>query len=606
MVNINIHRLCVKRKKWYPYRRNRINLLFIILIAAIIPAGCNRHTPAWKQMDIAESFMETHPDSALAIIESIPASNIKGKEVAARYALLKSMALDKNYIDTTTFDVLQPAIDYYPQKGTPDEQLKTYYYQGRIYQNMSDKDKALDAFVKAAGVIPACHDSLPIARLLMAQALTFSDFYDFESYTNNYLKAAAIYEALSFKDREFDCLLGALNGTLLLANKTRADSVMNLLNNFSPLDENQNILLQERKLPYMVEFGTKQELRKLVEEHQEQISGISMNAILNIALAYNELENHRKAKQLLDYVADSGMEYDTLKHQAISVSVFESMGHYQEALSIYRDFSRGSDSIDYARFEQKAQSINAKYQIELQAQKDTEIKTRIIEGCIAGIIILVMGIFILLLLVRSNKAKKDLACQREKTKSIENARLKSEHEKLTLENRNLQLERDKNVLEAENLMHRVETLEDESESLKNMPEAQNELPEEVRAAMQVRIEMLNMLLASYITSDERYETPYDAWVKELTADTDAFMNTNRLAFQASHPHFIQYFEEHGLTTDEINYVCLYAIGLRGKEVGNYIKKRSHVNISSAIRKKMGIDKHETNIGIYVRKLLKRQ
>ena len=39
--------------------------------------------------------------------------------------------------------------------------------------------------------------------------------------------------------------------------------------------------------------------------------------------------------------------------------------------------------------------------------------------------------------------------------------------------------------------------------------------------------------------------------------------------------------------------------------GNYMKKRSHVNISSGIRKKLGIDKHETNIGIYVRKLLKK-
>jgi hypothetical protein len=82
------------------------------------------------------------------------------------------------------------------------------------------------------------------------------------------------------------------------------------------------------------------------------------------------------------------------------------------------------------------------------------------------------------------------------------------------------------------------------------------------------------------------------------------MNSNRLAFQASHPHFIRYFEEHGLTVEEINYVCLYAIGLKGKEVGAYMKKRSHVNTSSTIRKKLGIDKHETNIGIYVRKLLK--
>ena len=56
---------------------------------------------------------------------------------------------------------------------------------------------------------------------------------------------------------------------------------------------------------------------------------------------------------------------------------------------------------------------------------------------------------------------------------------------------------------------------------------------------------------------------------------------------------------------EINYLCLYAIGLKGKDVGNYIQLRRHYNISSEIRSKLGIDEHETNIGIYIRKLLKR-
>ena len=63
--------------------------------------------------------MDAKPDSALVVLENIPSSSVKGKEAAARYALLKSIALDKNYIDTTTFDVLQPAIDYYVKNGTP-------------------------------------------------------------------------------------------------------------------------------------------------------------------------------------------------------------------------------------------------------------------------------------------------------------------------------------------------------------------------------------------------------------------------------------------------------------------------------------------------------
>lgn len=117
--------------------------LVIVLIAIMILVACERQPPISDQMDIAEKLMNSKPDSALVILENIPVSNLKSKEVSARYALLKSMALDKNYIDTTTFDVLQPAIDYYLENGTPDEMLRTYYYQGRIYQNQGDDDSAM-------------------------------------------------------------------------------------------------------------------------------------------------------------------------------------------------------------------------------------------------------------------------------------------------------------------------------------------------------------------------------------------------------------------------------------------------------------------------------
>mgnify|MGYP007119877659 FL=1 len=89
------------------------------------------------------------------------------------------------------------------------------------------------------------------------------------------------------------------------------------------------------------------------------------------------------------------------------------------------------------------------------------------------------------------------------------------------------------------------------------------------------------------------------------ANKDAFMSSTRLAFTGSHPDFIKYLERHNLTEWEIEYCCLYALGLKGKEVGTYIKLRSHYNISSEIREKLGLGETDTNLGIYIRKLLDR-
>ena len=109
-------------------RRIAHHINIILLTAVLLITGsCDRNGAVWEMLDMAENLMDSKPDSALRVLEGIPASKVKGKEVSARYALLKSMALDKNCIDTTTFDILQPAIDYYIKHGTPDEQLRTYY-----------------------------------------------------------------------------------------------------------------------------------------------------------------------------------------------------------------------------------------------------------------------------------------------------------------------------------------------------------------------------------------------------------------------------------------------------------------------------------------------
>ena len=115
---------------------------------------------------------------------------------------------------------------------------------------------------------------------------------------------------------------------------------------------------------------------------------------------------------------------------------------------------------------------------------------------------------------------------------------------------------------------------------------------------------MNKFFTAYITKNSDIDKKANLEMEELLANKDTFMISTKHAFAGSHPEFIKYLEEHGLTEWEIGYCCLYALGLKGKEVGSYIRMRSHYNISSAIREKLGINEHDTNLGIYIRKLLK--
>lgn len=171
-------------------------LLFLPILIGLIffnSAGCSRKTSKNPELEIAERIMEAHPDSALTLLSGIDTATLHSEEERARYALLMSMAKDKNMIDLKSFDLLAPAIDYYLNNGTDDDKLRTYYYQGRIYQNRGDMEKALKSFVLGKELKNIERDSLTLARLLIAQGTIYFNLYKLNDFIENNSKAEDIF-----------------------------------------------------------------------------------------------------------------------------------------------------------------------------------------------------------------------------------------------------------------------------------------------------------------------------------------------------------------------------------------------------------------------------
>ena len=159
------------------------------------------------------------------------------------------------------------------------------------------------------------------------------------------------------------------------------------------------------------------------------------------------------------------------------------------------------------------------------------------------------------------------------------------------------------MLEAQNMQLTINQLENECTKLNTLINEHKIGDSMVEQAVRERIEIINVLLANEIAENESFSKAYNNLIDKIMADKKKFMDSNRLVFKALNPWFIEYLESHGMTETEINYVCLYAIGLRGKEIGEFTQMKRHYNMSSEIRKKLGIGEHETNLGIYVSKLL---
>ena len=105
-------------------------LLHIILslLVALSFTGCRDHSPVADKLKQAETCMNEYPDSALTILKSIVQTDLQSEEHRARYALLYSQALDKNYIDLTSDSLINIAVDYYKNRDDVKAKFLSYYY----------------------------------------------------------------------------------------------------------------------------------------------------------------------------------------------------------------------------------------------------------------------------------------------------------------------------------------------------------------------------------------------------------------------------------------------------------------------------------------------
>lgn len=147
----------------------------------------------------------------------------------------------------------------------------------------------------------------------------------------------------------------------------------------------------------------------------------------------------------------------------------------------------------------------------------------------------------------------------------------------------------------------IAKLEKEKEMLSGMQE-EGELNDEMKTLLEERLNVLNGFITAHI-SGNCSEKAYDE-LERLMSDRNSFIESTRMSFIIGHPRFLSYLKGKGLTDLEIGYCCLHAIGLRGKEIVSYLNSRTYYNASSAIRKKLGLSEHDTNINLYIQKLLK--
>ncbi len=553
--------------------------IFLFLAAVIVLAAglssCARQSGISKSLADVESFIGERPDSALAVLQEIDPETVPSGKTMAKYSLLLSIALDKNYIDRTDFDILQPAIDYYSSHGSATDRLRAAFYQGRIYQNAGNNELAMECFIKAIDVGEASDDLVTKAHAYAIMAELYKDLYDMDSAVESHRKAKELYKEAGREVNYFYAVTDLISDyAMLLAlkdiNQSREDS--DNVNEYiqegrSLLENSDSDEITAFYSVYLSYLGTLGEGKKIEETVNEYIHSMPADQIewLTVASAYNEIGRYSDAMQVVEHYAGE----NSRRYYAIVSDIYDNLGRYKDALEAYKEYLNLETTDTYGALSQGTRFVAERYNLRAQSERERAAKYRILIWAAVIFLFLAAVIVWILSRLKLSRMQKTLAEQ-----------------------------------ECDKYRLMCSRLQDEREDLAEIISQTGKSDPEVRAVVAERLDLLNRFLSAYIADSDALDSKATDEMERLLANKGMFMSSTRQAFAASHPDFIKYLSDHGLTEWETEYCCLYAIGLRGKEVGSYIDMSSHYKASSDIRKKLGIDSHDTNLSIYIRRLLK--
>ena len=540
------------------------------LMAVLCMVACNRQSVHWDTLLAVETYLEQHPDSALTVLQRIDAAELTSDEERAKHALLLSMAMDKNLIDRTDFEVLQPAIDYYQHHGTATDKLRTYYYEGRIYQNQQKHDElAMKSFAKALTEGEASDDMLTKARVLFTQGRIYSTIYEWDKCIATYLEAAEYFKQLGRTSSYVNCIASVINTYTITGDTAQAKKYIALAKeNLYDCSAKIKAHFYSNYLTYLANYGQDEnEIRTTINDYIN-ISSTSGTDWLSVANAYLKIGDAPAAMDALSHHGEILNTSQRLKFHALLSQIYKLEGRHKEAMDTYEYYVALADSLEYTRVESDIQFVEEKHSLELQNLRERARNNRTL------LIALLLVITISSLLI------------------ISRYRLKAKTAEAELAKR-----------EKERYMQLYTQMEQERNSLTELLEQNKELNQTAKNVLLERIALLNRFFLANITKDAKTSKEVDKEIENLLENKEVFMNSTRMAFAGSHPHFIKHLESCGLTEWEIGYCCLYALGLKGKEVGEYIQMKSHFNNSSDIRKKLGLPEHGTTLGTHIRQLL---
>lgn len=374
-----------------------MKVLYTALLALLLFPSCRRQSGDIDSfLHNAESLMNEHPEDALSIIRHIDRRKIYSSASEARYALLYSQALDKNYVDVTSDSLTAVAVNYYDRHGTKHERAMAHYYQGRVFSNAGNFDAAIRSYSLAEDAASGTDDYYLLGLINNAVGNLHFEQYDLDEALQRDQQAASFFHRAQSPYNEALAYIGVGTVYSLKGDNEQMEIVYNkAIEIYKELNATDKILplyediIIETKLNTGIDLSSiKRDLRHYYTIYNNgRIPIQSMGLWQGIYLKANELDSARLCGEIILRNRQAFNAHKIAGCYSLLERIEMARGNYPEAYRYVKQYIAVMDSINQEKEEALVLELEQKYRNRILNQSYENLKQhndqqRIITGLV--------------------------------------------------------------------------------------------------------------------------------------------------------------------------------------------------------------------------------
>ena len=368
-------------------------LYYLTLVLAFGFSGCNHSGN--RLLDQADHVMDDDPQLAYRLLDSIDSRSLRHREDYARYALLYTEALYKNYKPIENDSLIMEAVRYYSDHKNPELLFRSYYCLGCVYSLYECYTDAVVAFTQAEKLIDYEDSDFRKGLLYSRMGDIFYFTYDYtraESYfkkaVNYFDQAGRDYYLISAKGMVANCKaqMGDYKSAITLC-----DQVIDWAVRVDSVDLLQ--LYMTNKMAFLVYDDNLSEAKLLIDSIKSKFGLLEENsdALYNIARYYIKTKEYDNARIMLDRLWTM-LPIDSANSCFAETLLYEKIGQLDSALYYYRKSMDLNKALVMKVLNQPVMGAQRDYYRKVSELEALKAQNKI-TSLIASIIILLLIIF---------------------------------------------------------------------------------------------------------------------------------------------------------------------------------------------------------------------